>query len=57
MCDLAQFPSKGNPNSAKSNCIFPGKGREDRAVILTYLESPIDKLFLEKSKILLIFKV
>ena len=37
--------SKNNPNIAKSNCFFPGKGREDRALILTYLDSPIAEVF------------
>ena len=32
-------------NRAKSNQIFPGKARGDRASILRYLDSPIAKVF------------
>ena len=31
-CEYALFPAKNNPNSAKSNRIFPGKGRGDNCV-------------------------
>ena len=38
-CDTALFTAKYGPNSAKSNRIFPRKGRGERALILTYLDS------------------
>ena len=43
--DPTLFPRKNNPNIAKSNRIFPGKGREDRPLILTYLDSPMAEVF------------
>ena len=36
--------SKNSPNVTKSNRIFPGKGRGDRALILTYLDSPMAQI-------------
>ena len=46
------LPTKNSPNSAKSNCMFPGKWREDVerkwALILTYLDSPMVKVFSSK---------
>ena len=39
--DLALFPAKNNPNSTNTYRIFPGKESIDRALILTYLDSPI----------------
>ena len=44
-CDPALLPAKNSPNSAKSNGIFPGKGRGDRALLLTYLDSPMAEVF------------
>ena len=44
-CDPALFPDKNSPNIAKSNRIFPGKGRGDKALILTYLDSPAADVF------------
>ena len=44
-CDAALFPAKNNLNSAKSNSIFSGKGREDRVLILTYLDNPMAEVF------------
>ena len=44
-CDPVLFSAKNSPNSAKSNHIFPGKGRGDRALILTYLNSPMAEIF------------
>ena len=44
-CDTALFPAKNSPNSAKSNHIFPEKGREDKALILICLESLIAEAF------------
>ena len=42
ICDPTLFPGKNSPNIAKSNNrVFPGKGRGDRALILTYLDSPM----------------
>ena len=45
ICDPTLFPDKNNPNVAKSNCVFPGKGRRDRALILTYLDSLMAEVF------------
>ena len=39
-CDTTLFTAKYSPNSVKSNRIFPGKERGERALILTYLDSP-----------------
>ena len=39
------FPAKNSTNSAKKNRIFPGKGRAYRALILTYLDSPMTEVF------------
>ena len=44
--DSTLFPGKNIPNIAKRNRIFPGKGRGDRALILTYLDSPMAEGFL-----------
>ena len=44
-CDPALFPAKNTLNSAKSIRIFPGKRRRDRALILTYLDSPMTEVF------------
>ena len=43
--DPALFPGKNIPNIAKSNRIFPGKGRWDKDFILTYLDSPMAEVF------------
>ena len=45
ICDATLFPSKNSPNIAKSNPVFPGKGRGDRALILTYLDGPMAEVF------------
>ena len=45
ICDSILFPGKNGPNIAKSNHAFPGKGRVDRALILTYLDSPMAELY------------
>ena len=45
ICDPALFPGKNKTNIAKSNPIFPEKGREDKALILTYLDSPMAEDF------------
>ena len=46
ICDPTLFPGKNSPNIAKSNNrVFPGKGRGDRALILTYLDSPMADVF------------
>ena len=45
-CDPALFPGKNSLNIGKSNRIFPGKGRGDKAFILTYLDSPTVEVFL-----------
>ena len=38
-CDPALFPARNSLNSAKCNCIFPGKRRGDRALILAHLDN------------------
>ena len=43
--DPALFHAKKNLNSAKSNRIFLRKGREGRAFILTYFDSPMAVVF------------
>ena len=45
ICDPTLFPGKNSPNIAKSNRVFPGKGKEDKALILTYLNSPMAEVF------------
>ena len=45
-CDPALFPGKNSLNIGKSNRNFPGKGRGDKAFILTYLDSPTVEVFL-----------
>ena len=45
ICDTSPFPSKNSPNIAKSNRAFPGKEGRDRALILTYLDSPMAEVF------------
>ena len=45
-CYPAIFPGKNIPNIAKSNHIFPGKGRGDKEFILTYLDSSMAEVFL-----------
>ena len=44
-CDPALFPVKNIPNIAKSNRIFPEKGRADKNFILTYLDSSVAEVF------------
>ena len=39
------LPGKNSPNIAKSNHVFLGKGAGDRALILTYLDSPMAEVF------------
>ena len=45
-CEPALFPAKNSPNSAKSNRIFPRKGRGDGAFILVSLDSRMADIFL-----------
>ena len=45
ICHPTLFPGKNSPNIAKSDRIFPGKRKEDRALILTYLNNPMDEVF------------
>ena len=40
-CGPVLLPSKNSPNSAKSNRVFPGKEKGNKALILTYLDSPM----------------
>ena len=49
ICDPTLFPGKNCPNIAKNNRVFLGKGKEDRALILTYLNSPMAEVFLHYS--------
>ena len=44
-CDTALFPGENIPNNAKSNLIFPGKGRKDKDFILTYSDSLMAEAF------------
>ena len=44
-CDPILFPAKNSSNIAKINRIFPGKRRRDKALILTYLDSPMVEVF------------
>ena len=45
ICDATLFAGKNSPNIGKGNRVFPGKGRGDRALILTYLDSPVAVVF------------
>ena len=45
ICDATLFPGKNSPSIANSNRVFPGKGRRDRALILTYLDSQVTEVF------------
>ena len=44
-CDTGLFPGKNISNIAKSNCIFPRKGRGDKDFILTYLDSSMAEVY------------
>ena len=46
------LPGKNSPSIAKSNRVFSGKGRGDKSLILTYLDSPMAEVL---SSLLLIF--
>ena len=43
--NCALFPGKNSPNIAKSNRIFPGKGRGDKSLILSYLDSSMAEVY------------
>ena len=45
ICDPTLLPGKNSPNIANNNRVFPGKRRGDRALILTYLDSPVAEVF------------
>ena len=45
ICALTLFPGQKSPNIGKGNCVFSGKGGGDRALILTYLISPMAEVF------------
>ena len=45
ICDPTLFPGKNSRNIAKSNHIFPRKGKGDRALILTYFDSLMAEIF------------
>ena len=47
-CDSALFPAQNSPNSAKSNRSFHRIGRGDRALTLTYLDSPVAQVIPSK---------
>ena len=44
-CNPTLRRAKNSPDRAKSNYVFPGKGRGDRALILTYINSPMAEVF------------
>ena len=44
-CDSSLFPGKNIPNIAKSDRIFPGKGKRDKFFILGYLDSSKTEVF------------
>ena len=44
-CGLTLLPGKSSPNIANKKHVFPEKGRGDRALILTYLDSPMAEVF------------
>ena len=46
-CNHVLFPAQNSPNRTKGNCIFPVKGRGDRALILPYLDRLMAEVFLE----------
>ena len=45
ICDSILFLGKNSPNIANSNLVFPGKGKGDRVLILTYLDGPMADVF------------
>ena len=45
VCNPILFPGRYSQNIAKSNRVFPGKWRGDRAFISTYLNSPMAEVF------------
>ena len=45
-CDFTLFPGKNSLNIAKSNRIFPGNGKGDKKLILTYLGRPMAEVLL-----------
>ena len=49
ICDPTLFSDNKTPHIASSNRVFPGKGRGDRALILTHLVSPIAYVFQGKT--------
>ena len=55
--DPALFPGTNIPNIAKSNRIFPRKGRWDKEFILIYLDSSIDEVFPHYCLIFSIFSI
>ena len=54
--DLSLFPAKNSRNRAKTNHIFSGKVRRDKALILQYLDSPMANLFPLGDFFLLLFQ-
>ena len=45
ICDPILFPGQHSPNISNNNRVFSGKGREDRAFILTFLDGPMAEVF------------
>ena len=45
ICDLTLLPGKNSPSISNNYCVFTGKGRGDRALILKYLDSPMAEIF------------
>ena len=45
ICDPTLFPGKNSLNIAKNSRSFPGKMRWDRALVLTYFDSPVAEAF------------
>ena len=45
ICDLILLLGQKRQNIVNNNRVFAGKGREDRALILTYLDSPMAEVF------------
>ena len=54
--DPALFPIKNSRNIAKSNRIVPRKGRRDRALSLTYLDSPMGEVVPQYCLFSLVFR-
>lgn len=49
------FPGKNNPNRAQSNHIFLGKGRENWALVMPYVNISVAKFFPDEDVIFFSF--